>query len=219
MHTSVPDTSTTLLQDISRDFESPRWEEFVRRYRPAIQYYLSILRSAHPALPLDLTQDVEQESLLALFVALPQGKFDRSRGRFRDFLFGIVRNQLRKAFEKSGKALDEDPLVLDAVPDASTESDSAAEPDRLELEREVTRLLLDQVFREGRFSGQSKAIFLKLVVEEVPVADLSRSYGLPANAIYQLKKRVLDRLRDLRESLTPPGGDLVDLLEVLLGQP
>ncbi len=219
MDTPVPDTSTTLLHDVSRDPESPRWEELVGRYRPVVHYYVAILRASNPGLSADRAHELENDSLTEIASALRQGRFDRSQGRFRQFVFGIVRNQMRKAFESAAKETSENPFLLDTAPYASDARDDEAEAERLELEREVTRLLIGRVFDDGRFSGQSKAIFLKLVGEEASVDELSASYGVPANAIYQLKKRVIDRIRDLRAAMTPPGGDLVDLLEVLLGQP
>lgn len=61
----IPDTSATLLRDISGDFGHARWGEFASRYRPMM---LAYLRERFPGLDPD---DIVQETLLALVAKLP----------------------------------------------------------------------------------------------------------------------------------------------------
>ena len=61
----IPQTSVTLLRDISGDPEHARWGEFASCYRPMMVAYL---REHFPGLEAD---DIIQETLLALVAKLP----------------------------------------------------------------------------------------------------------------------------------------------------
>ena len=58
----IPETSTTLLKDIS-DSSNARWPEFVSRYR---QKMVSYLKTHFPAVDAD---DIVQETLIALAIS------------------------------------------------------------------------------------------------------------------------------------------------------
>ena len=70
MSTIVPETSTTLLREISSDVENARWPEFVSRYRPMMVAYLN---ARFPYVDAD---DIVQETLIALSKALPPSRRD-----------------------------------------------------------------------------------------------------------------------------------------------
>lgn len=204
----IPDTSTTLLRALGADADSPRWAEFVRLYVPVLRYFLFGLRKTHPSLDESLFDDIVQETLVALVTLFPEGRYDRSRGPFRDFLRGILRNKAMHQLEKRGRiASSEEDVPADTAP--ATPSDG-------ELHEDLWRLLVDRTFREAHYSEQSKTVFLKLISGENSIEELSRAYRLKPNAIYQLKKRILDNMKKTCLRLSRDGGDLTDLLENLI---
>lgn len=56
--------------------------------------------------------------------------------------------------------------------------------------------MLDGVFSEGRFSGQSRRIFERLVFESVPAKALAEEYNMKENAVNQLKHRVVQAVKN-----------------------
>ena len=86
----IPTTSKTLLRDLAADAQSPRWTEFVARYRPVMEAFLA---ARHPSLAAE-TDDLVQETLLALVRVLPDYRYvPGEQGSFHNYLTGILRNK------------------------------------------------------------------------------------------------------------------------------
>lgn len=211
----VPETSTGLLRDVSRGGDAERWPDFVARYKPVLDYYLGGLAKADPRLTRDLWDDIEQETFVALLTTLPEGRYDRAKGDFHSWLRGVLRHKAQRALERRGE-IAEVPSD-DALGAPSTEEDDAV-ADRLAALSELWRLLVRSVFAEGRFSAQSRSIFLRLASGQSTVRGLAAEFGLEENAIYQLKKRVLTRFEEKAAALRAGGADLADLLEKLAAE-
>ena len=212
----VPETSTGLLRDVSQGPEAERWPDFVARYKPVLDYYLGGLAKADPRLTRDLWDDIEQETFVALLTTLPEGRYDRAKGDFHSWLRGVLRHKAQRALERRGEIAE---VPSDDAPGApSTEEDDAV-ADRLAALSELWRLLVRSVFAEGRFSAQSRSVFLRLASGQSTVRGLAAEFGLEENAIYQLKKRVLTRFEEKAAALRAGGADLADLLEKLAAEP
>ncbi|MBR1608293.1 MAG: sigma-70 family RNA polymerase sigma factor, partial [Kiritimatiellae bacterium] len=86
----VPKTSRTFLRDIGADADSPRWAEFVVRYRPVLEAFLA---SKFPSLAGD-AEDLLQETFLAVVRVLPSYRYvPGEQGSFHNYLTGILRNK------------------------------------------------------------------------------------------------------------------------------
>ena len=212
----VPDTTTTLLGLLATsDAPAAAWTRFARLYDPVCRYYLAILRRSWPALRRDWDDDIVQETFVAIAKALPERRWDRSRGRFRDFLFGIVRNKARE-LARSERRFPTPPEGDLPRPDALAEAASdAAVAERETLRRELWRGLVDRVFARTRMSETSKAAFLRLVEDEAPVEKVAAEFGMTPNALYRLRNRMSEKLREAWLAVAPPDGDLADALEAL----
>lgn len=210
----VPDTTTTLLENLAATGTSEaEWARFARLYDPVCRYYLAILRKGWPSLRRDWDDDIVQETFLALVQSLPERRWDRTRGRFRDFLFGVVRNKTLAFARREGRG---EKVSKEAAEDAVVlADDGGAEAERESLRRELWRMLLDRVFAAGRLSETSKEMFRRLVEEEVPVETLANEYGTTPNAIYRLKNRMTTKLREAWLASAGPDGDVTDALEAL----
>ena len=209
----APDTSTTLLDALaSAGAPAAEWTRFARIYGPVARVYLAILRRSGPWLDPAWDDDIAQETLVELARLLPERRWDRSRGRFRDFLFGVVRNKAL-AFARRERLAARAAEALAAAEPVLRKGEAEAE--REALRRELWRALVDRVFAQTRMSETSKEIFLRLVEEEAPVAALAAEYKTTPNAIYRLKNRMTAKIREAWLAAAGPNGDLADALEAL----
>ena len=61
-------------------------------------------------------------------------------------------------------------------------------------------------------------MFRLVVEEELPVEEVGARYGLKANAVYQLKSRVLAAMKRHLAAVRRESDDLVELLDALLAE-
>lgn len=211
----APDTTTTLLRALaSSGAPDAQWARFVRLYDPVCRFYLAVLRRGWTALNRDWDNDIVQETMLAIVQTLPSGKWDPGRGRFRDFLFGIVRNKAREFARREVRAASAPERLAEEMPPEDGPCDGAEE-EREALRVALWRQLVDRVFAESRMSEASKKAFLRLVEDEVPVARLSAETGMTPNAIYRLKNRMTEKLRAAWLSSGGDPSDPADALEAI----
>ena len=194
----VPDTSTGLLRDLERGPDAARWPDFVRRYDLAMRRFLAVVARTHPLLKPDDFDDLVQETLLALSRLFPRRAYDRSRGRFRDFLFGVVRRVALKAGSRELKRRTREEEA--ARGEAENRAGAAAEAGLREEAEALWLDVVDAAFAAGRWSGKAKAIYLRTERGE-SVAAVAAEYGMTPNAVHQLRHRaaaaVEKRLRAL----------------------
>lgn len=213
-NTALPDTSTRLLESLSQEGGAPdaAWARFARLYDPVVRRYLAILRRSWPALSRDWDDDIVQQTFLGLVAAFPARRWERSRGSFRNYLFGVVRNKALSFAARERRLpapLPEDDALarlVDAAADAEADDAEART-----LSAELWRALLENVFASSRIGAKSQAVFQKLVEDGVPVEQLAKEYGMTPNAIYRLRNRIQVKLREKWLAV----GDADDLYAVL----
>ena len=184
-------TSTTLLEGLKDPGNETVWLQFVERYRPLILRYGERL-----GLPAEDAEDATQASLLAFCQAYREAKYERSRGRLGDWLFGIVHNQMRNAQRKRGRNRE---VAVTETQAGAIESHSSEEMERLweeEWRDAVARECLAQVQREVQEA--TFRAFEAHVIEGRPVSEVAEELGLTPNAVYGAKRRVLRRIRELK---------------------
>ncbi|MBM4091287.1 MAG: sigma-70 family RNA polymerase sigma factor, partial [Planctomycetes bacterium] len=91
-------TRSTLLFRVSDPNDSQAWREFVQLYEPLLMSYVrSRGVSEHDA------RDVVQEVFATLVRKLPGFQLDRTRGRFRTWLWRITQNAVTDWARKRGR--------------------------------------------------------------------------------------------------------------------
>ncbi len=193
----IPETSTTLLKDISGDADNARWPEFVSRYRPMMCDYV---KTHFPGLDAD---ELVQQTLIALSNVLPRYRYAPDEtGRFHNYLTGILRNKALKLCEKRSRELAmKAELQRGAVdPVASTAAEEAAAWREALLEIAMRQLLSDE-----RIPDKSKQIFQRVMVDGLAPEDVAAAYGTSRNNVDQTKRRMLERLRRIVRSLEEVG--------------
>jgi RNA polymerase sigma-70 factor (ECF subfamily) len=191
------ETNETLLERVRRVDAQDAWREFFVAYGSAILRYAQKLGlTEHQA------QEVLQETMVALMRQLPEFRYDRAKGKFRNFLLTIVHRKtlaaMRRAKGQPDVSLDsEDPwgrqTLHDKVPAAAIRSAEAEAEERWReaiMEDALARLAADQGLADDTWS-----VFRAYAIENRPVAEVATQFGLKENAVYQIKNRLLRRLR------------------------
>ena len=186
---SNANTRTSLLECLHEGADPVVWDDFFRRYWP---YVFSIARqrgcTEHTA------EEIVQEVMLAVFEKKAVFCHDPSRGRFRDWLGGVVRNKVtlrrRSPAERCRATGGDDPLPeiesSDEAPDAQLDA---------AFDRAMLAFLLDAVRAEVH--PRTYQAFEAFALGGCSGAEAARLTGLTPNAVYQARKNILRRLREL----------------------
>ena len=189
----VPDTSTTLLRNISSDAQHCRWGEFVRRYQPMMEDYL---RVHFPGLEVE---DIVSETLVALADALKNYRYAPDEtGRFRNYLTGILKHKAlyrRKMAERHAKS-------AAAFEDSAKDSDDpAALAEEQEWKATVFAIAVRQLLADETIQERTKQVFLRVAINHESPDAVADSFGIKRNAVDQMKSRMMAKLREIVESL------------------
>jgi RNA polymerase sigma-70 factor (ECF subfamily) len=186
-------TNTLLLVGLSDPANQAAWSEFDERYRPIVLRFARRL-GLHEA----EAQDAAQDTLLHVVRDFRAGKFDRSRGRLRSWLFAIARSHVlgrRRSTARRHEVRGDS--ALEEVADDSTLSKFFEE----EWHREILRTALHELRTTTRSDPQTVRAFELVVIEERPAPEVARELGLSLNTVYVAKHRTLERLRSILERL------------------
>ena len=193
----IPETSTTLLRDISGDAENARWPEFVSRYRPMM---LAYLKTHFPRVDAD---DIVQETLIALSMALPHYRYAPDEtGHFRNYLTGILHKKALKRCECDARD-----RVLQAEYRNLVISDRAASADdgQVAWRNALLEIAMRQLLENNSISDKSKQIFQRLTVDGQSPEAVADAYGTSRNNVDKVKSRMIARLREIVRSLETAG--------------
>jgi RNA polymerase sigma factor (sigma-70 family) len=183
---SSGDTRVSVLVGVCRQ-DPERWREFDAIYRPMLLTYLRRQGLKEPEAG-DLVQDI--------FVKLLKGihTYDRSRCRFRTWLFGLAHNALidrarRRASYR--RALDGRVAhVLRATPSESLRMAEAWV--RIHRER-ILEHALEAV--RARSSSRAWACFEQRLLRNRPAAAIAAELEMEPNSVYVSASRVLKQVR------------------------
>ena len=135
--------------------------------------------------------DVVQEVFLRLVDILRAGRFTPGDTPFRAYLATLIRNQL-VSIHRAERARGEGRTV-------PLEDDLVATPEQtaelLDLDWRLAhrRAALDHLFTRTAVSERSKAVYRRYALDEQPIGEVAKAFGLSRNAVSQIKTR-LDRL-------------------------
>lgn len=204
-------TRLSLINSLKNSGGEAAWERFYHTYSGVL---VSFARRQgcddHAAL------DVLQESLMVVLRKLGTFEYDTERGRFRNWLLTIAANKVREA--KRRAKLDR-MISLDAGEEegrslAETLSDSSHDATEV-LENDWRQTLVEealrQILNDPRTDAESVAVFRAVALENQPVSTVAIRHGMTANNVYQIKNRLLNRIRSivaqLENGLMPQDND------------
>jgi RNA polymerase sigma-70 factor, ECF subfamily len=186
---SFAPTRISLLERLGDGSDPVAWTDFFHRYWP---FVFSIARqrgcSEHTS------EEIVQEVMLAVFERKAVFRHDPSRGRFRDWPGGVVRNQVRarrRAPAERCRARGGD----DSLPEPETASDAPDARWEAAFEQAMLAFLLHVVRAEVH--PRTYQAFEVFTLGGCSGREAARLTGLTRNAVYQARKHVLRRLREL----------------------
>ncbi|MEZ6186506.1 MAG: sigma-70 family RNA polymerase sigma factor [Planctomycetota bacterium] len=150
----------------------PEWGAIACYREPVARY----LRRAYPRLPSDVAQDVVQEVLCAMRTHVV-GRFDPDRGRFRHFLGGVIKNEVRKVASKLRSA-----PPLEVEPEAPVDAPLATVDLEARLVRAVRRAH-DAWLQGGPTEHEVLYCFAGRLLEGLSYDALAQREGLSAAAV------------------------------------
>jgi RNA polymerase sigma-70 factor (ECF subfamily) len=185
-------TSTLLLEGLRTAHNQTIWQQYVDRYRPVL-----IAHARRVGVSAADAEDVAQESLAAFCQAYRAGKYEREKGRLRDWFFGIARNQLRNWCRRRGEreirvvGPGEESAILRGIPG----EDMWAQAWEQEWRDAVLRQCLEEV--RGEVDAKTFSAFELFASQGLPAQQVAERLGMSANAVFIAKHRVLRRIREL----------------------
>ena len=200
-----------MLDDLAHNPDSKRFDEFARLYEPVLRRYA---RQAQIRLRSGMCEsdrdDLVQEAFIAVRRALPQFRYDRAKGRFRNYLSLTIRNLALRFLKKKGKSQFLPVEDLDVF--AASDTDAGAQEEMFS----VWSLAYAQVVARRSFTPNTLAIFKSHVLEGIPVEQVAEEFKTSTGAVYQIKDRILRAVRSELSAARPAGGGLAELHEELL---
>jgi RNA polymerase sigma factor (sigma-70 family) len=186
----VSRTHATLLDRLRDGADPLAWEEFFGRY-----WRLIFSFAQHYGCSDHTAEEIVQEAMLTVFNERDVFRYDPARGRFRDWLATVVRHLVAQHCRQPAQRVRPEGGTSGAM--ARIEGREPAPDAAWEAAFEVSLLaaLLDVVRRE--VSPETFQAFELLVLDELSGAQIAALTGLSRNAVYQARKRVVHRLREL----------------------
>lgn len=212
----TPTTNQSLLAALCEDSDSPRLDEFARLYEPVMRRYASyaIVRLRGDLCDAD-RDDLAQEAFLAVRNTLQGFRYDPSKGRFRNYLAGIIRHLALRSLKRSSEIRQVGPAALEAIAADTAQGD--ASDDKKEMMFSAWSIAYAIVVAKRNYTPNTLAVFQSHVLDGVPAEEVAAAFKLTANAVYQIKDRIVRAVRAEIHSAWShaPSGDLADLVEEL----
>jgi RNA polymerase sigma-70 factor (ECF subfamily) len=182
-------TTTMLLTQLT-DGDEQAWARLSQRFRTPIVRFVR-----HLGVPESEAEGATQEAPLSFLDAHRRGRYDREKGRLRSWLFTLAAQAVRRRGRGARRQARE-------VPATTVFWEELSEPELreawdLQWDRHVFERCLSQVRRELR-PGTVRAFEL-VALQERNAEQVAAELGLTTNAVYLAKRRVLQRIQELRE--------------------
>lgn len=190
---AIPETQVTLLGRLRDPADEQAWRTFEGRYRELIVRF-----SIRQGLQFADAEDIAQRVLVSLLRVMRTFEFDPKKGRFRDYLFRVIRNAVAAQNSKAQRPTDPanalligDKRVIDGVCAATVETDQDFED---EWKQHHFRLAMTTI-RETH-SAESLLIFDRLLCGESVVETAAR-FATTTEAVHKVKQRIRIRMKEL----------------------
>lgn len=154
------------------------------------------MRERFPSVDAD---DVIQETLVALIETFPVYHYSpEEKGSFHNYLTGILRNKARRQISQEGRRLSNMREFADAK---RTESDSGSPSDGEASRRDVFEIALRQLLADESVHARTREVFRRVAVNGESPEAVASDFGITRNAVYQMKDRMMTRLREFVAAL------------------
>ena len=176
-------TRHTLIQKIKDQSDEQAWKTFTQAYEGYIE---AVLRKV--GIPTADTIDLRQDIILKLWKQLPDFDFEAKRGKFRTWLYRMIRNTAYTHLASRNQEKKRVEKYFQEKPEGRTAFDKLL---REQWKSHLCQKALNNI--KNNFSAQSVEIFEKSLKGQA-VEDIAQHYNLKENTIYRIKNRVKERL-------------------------
>lgn len=195
-------THSSLLNGLHDRGNRPVWQRFHQQYQPLLLSFAKRI-GLNDADARELVADT-----LACFVEeYPHGVFDRSKGRLRDWLKGVLRKRSQRLWQRRRREAQHAGNIARTAQAALKDCDPDAAYER-EWRLEMLDRSLDVLRRESNVD--SFQAFDLLARRGWSAREVAELIGISVNAAYVAKHRMLKRLGEIVRDLeaSEAGGDL-----------
>jgi RNA polymerase sigma-70 factor (ECF subfamily) len=184
----------TLLARLRQDGDAEAWKTFVNLYTPLV-FRFCRRRGLQDADASDVTQQV----LAIVHRRIGEFKYDRQKGRFRNWLGAVTSHEITRNQKKqrrpgkgTGDGLGDDVSKLASAP---SDPEWVEEFNGYIFQKALTRIRAD-------FEDEVWQAFDLTWLRDVKPRDAAATIGRPASWIYKARYKVIERLRKELEFLT-----------------
>lgn len=201
-------TQKSLLARLVTAPSEADWEYFYVKYAAVILSF-----AQKQGLDEHGARDALQETMIVLVRKLPTFTYDPAHGRFRNWLLTIVAHKVREARRRARR---ERLVSLDAAPEEGgslherlpAEAAQADEAVEAAWRQGLLEEALRRVLGDPHTKAETVAVFRACALEGRPVPEVAAAFGLKENAVYQIKNRMMTRLRELLADLEGTGPEI-----------
>jgi len=187
-------TRISLIERVSNPEDQEAWSEFFALYEPVLISYVRAHSQCRGMGGPDV-DDLVQTVLIKLFRKLPNFTLDKSRGRFRTFLYEVTSNAVIDYVRSRGRRPVPQPEPPEPPPQPPDDGWDAA----------YLRAILDKVAAELREQVYPKNPRQWLSFEEQglkgrPAKEVAAELGISVDSVYQNSSRLMKRVEELCRS-------------------
>lgn len=192
---SLPDTPVTMIARMAASMtgeSEASWTRFFLLYQPVIRRFAEYAGAKGEA------EDIAQDVLVKLVSIFREGRFKPEKGRFRSYLATLTRREVINRWHKAQSrsvdrhlSIDDDDSPLEVAVPSETEA-------VLDAKWRMSRhdAAVAHVLTKTALAAKSKAIYKAYVQENRPIGEVAEEFGVPRNAVSQVKTRVERMIED-----------------------
>ena len=192
----IPDTPVTLIARMAAQItgeDEAVWVKFFDLYQPVIRHFAEYAGAKSD------TDDVVQDVLVKLVDVFRSGAYRPERGHFRSFLATITRREVINRWQKAqaraaGMHVPIDDVELAVPPEAAAMLDA-----KWRLAQRAAAI--EHVLTRTALAQKSKAVYRAYVLEERPIGEVAKAFGVSRNVVSQVKTRVDAMIADFEAML------------------
>lgn len=174
-------TRATLFDRLRSPENAAAWREFERLYADMLFRFARSIGLQHAD-----AEDVVQTVFARFMASIERFEYDRSRGRFRDYLFRCTKNALADLKSSQNRALAS--VVLSDNSDTDLKQQFEQEWIRHHYRHAINHL-------STHMNPRDRAIFEDALIKR-PIREIAAEHAMTETAVYKVLQRTRDRLRE-----------------------
>jgi len=195
----IPETPVTLIARMAAQVtgeDEATWVKFFELYQPVIRHFAEFAGARSDI------DDVVQDVLLKLVDVFRSGAYRPEKGRFRAFLATITRREVINRWQKAQARAADRHVSLNRT----AAQEIAVPPEAAEILDAKWRLAqhaaaVEHVLTRTALAQRSKDVYRAYVLEEKPIGEVAKAFGVSRNVVSQIKTRVDAMIADFEAML------------------